>query len=285
MSEKPEPSDVTDDQQALDWADFLATSPPNVQEVVDGAVDRKVDQFRVRTPNLWLYCSSKHCGGYRWYESNVEPWLNGNSGSTFLQYRCANCKESIVTYAVIVQLEGSLHYAEKYGQVPPLRIIPTKHLDSLLGEELDAFRKGAANEVHGYGIGAFAYYRRVVERQRDRLLAEIVEVAQLLHASNTDIQALERAQGETQFSSSVDAMKDAVPASLLIHGQNPLRLLHKALSKGLHDKSDDDCLRYAVDIRTVLTELSRRLEFELRDKERISEAVKRLTNINSGSSY
>lgn len=33
------------------------------------------------------------------------------------------------------------------------------------------------------GIGAFAYYRRVVENQKDRIIAEVAEVAQLLGSS------------------------------------------------------------------------------------------------------
>jgi len=66
------------------------------------------------------------------------------------------------------------------------------------------------------------------------------------------------------------------PASLQVNGQNPLRLLHKSLSVYIHDKSDEECLQLAKDIRVVLTELADRIGQALKDKNELDEAVKRL---------
>jgi hypothetical protein len=83
------------------------------------------------------------------------------------------------------------------------------------------------------GIGAFGYYRRVVENQKNRILGEILKLAQKIDAQPEMIAALEAAKKETQFSKAMTAVKTAIPQGLLINGQNPLVLLHSALSDGL----------------------------------------------------
>ena len=68
-----------------------------------------------------------------------------------------------------------------------------------------------------------------------------------------------------------------MPQSLLIGGHyNPLTLLHKALSVGLHEQTDAYCLELAHDIRLVLGELAERLSSALKDEAELNEAVARL---------
>ncbi len=129
----------------------------------------------------------------------------------------------------------------------------------LVGSELEKFNKGLRSEAHGLGIGAFAYYRAVVETQKDRLIDEIIKVAKLQNPSGELIKELEEARSETQFSSAVEKIKQGIPEVLRINGQNPLTLLHTALSGGLHAGTDPECLEIAQDIRVILSEFSDRL--------------------------
>ena len=71
------------------------------------------------------------------------------------------------------------------------------------------------------------------------------------------------------------------PESLLINGQNPLKLLHAPRSEGLHDLSDERCLELATSIRVVLTELTDHISRALHDKKELDEAVNRLLNRNA----
>ena len=48
-----------------------------------------------------------------------------------------------------------------------------------------------------------------------------------------------RAREERRSLAAVEAIKDVMPQRLLIAGQNPLILLHSALSMGMHNQSDD----------------------------------------------
>jgi hypothetical protein len=67
--------------------------------------------------------------------------------------------------------------AFKYGERPPFGPNTPNRLLSLLGDQKDVFLKGKRCEFQGLGIGAFSYYRRVVENQKSRILDEIIKVA------------------------------------------------------------------------------------------------------------
>ena len=128
----------------------------------------------------------------------------------------------------------------------------------------------------GLGIGAFVYYRRVVENHKSQILGEIIRVAQKLEVPEDKLQTLEDAKNEKQFSKAVQSAKDAIPQSLLINGQNPLTLLYSALSIGMHEQTDEKCLELAHDVRVVLIELSERLGQALKDEAELDSAVSRL---------
>jgi hypothetical protein len=68
---------------------------------------------------------------------------------------------------------------------------------------------------------------------------------------------------------------------LLIDGRNPLSLLHSALSEGLHEHTDEECLEIAQDIRVVLTELADRISLALKEEAELTQAVSRLLNRKS----
>ena len=68
----------------------------------------------------------------------------------------------------------------------------------------------------------------------------------------------------------------------MIQGQNPLNLLHSALSEGLHEDSEEECLTLARHVRVVLTELSERIASALNDEAELKAAVTRLLQKKSG---
>jgi hypothetical protein len=149
-------------------------------------------------------------------------------------------------------------------------------LIKLIGPERELFLKGRRCENQGLGIGAFAYYRRVVENQKSRILGEIIKVSEKLNIPSEHTSILKAAQKETQFSRAMESVKDVVPQSLLINGYNPMLLLHKALSQGLHNQTDESCLENASSIRIVLAELADKLSQALRDEAELNNALTRL---------
>ena len=71
-------------------------------------------------------------------------------------------------------------------------------------------------------------------------------------------------------------MKGAIPDGLKVQGENPLKLLHKALSKGVHELNDEECLERAQAVRVVLTELVSNIAHILKDDREVKAAVKTL---------
>jgi hypothetical protein len=53
-------------------------------------------------------------------------------------------------------------------------------------------------------------------------------------------------------------------------------LRHKALSDGLQERSDEECLECAKEIRLVLTELAERMAQVLKEESELKEAVSKL---------
>jgi|GEM_PF-6223240 len=69
--------------------------------------------------------------------------------------------------------------ALKVGEIPELHIDLPSALPGLLGVDYKFFIKGLNCEKQGFGIGAFAYYRRVVENQKGRFILQIAKVAKM----------------------------------------------------------------------------------------------------------
>ena len=102
-------------------------------------------------------------------------------------------------------------------------------------------------------------------------------MAERLDADQDTLNNLEKVAKHTQFGRAVDDFKPALPSVLLIAGgQNPLTLLHSALSEAIHAHSDAECLDLAQDVRVVLSELADRISRALKDDAELQGAVNRL---------
>jgi hypothetical protein len=211
-----------------------------------------------------------------------QPQLSRGRNDLFMKYVCRNCQTSEKVFAVWLAVTESLAQegkAYKYGENPQFGAPTPNRLLALLGDDKDTFLKGRIAENQGLGIGAFGYYRRVVENQKNKILDEIIKVAERTGANPDTVVALKSAKAERQFSSAMDRVRDAIPPSLLIKGHhNPLTLLHNALSKHLHERSEAECLSVATDIRLVMQELAERLAATLKDDAQLTAAVGRLQN-------
>jgi hypothetical protein len=175
--------------------------------------------------------------------------------------------------------KGQYHcHLKKIGQEPPFGPHVPAKVQRLVQDDRETFLKGVRAESLNLGVGAFAYYRRVVENQKDRLCDAIIKVARNLSIPAGEIVELEAAKANWQFKQGVEGIKDAIPSAFAIAGHNPLTLLHNALSEGVHSLSDEECLSKAQDARIVLTALAERLTDLSKDHNQLNESVARLAN-------
>ncbi len=269
----------------MDLKKFLESVPPGrwvkVKNLARQTTRFGATNLEATLQALELFCPAESRDGIRFFApTDSLDWLKSQVlRETFVEFRCRNCQGSRKTFALWLLLgkDGEKGEVFKLGEVPAFGPPTPARLISLIGPEKDYYLKGRHAENQGLGIGAFVYYRRVVENQKDRIFDDILKVSEKIGAPKELLAQLTAAKAETQFSKAVETIKQAIPQALLINGHhNPLMLLHSALSEGLHDKTDDQCLELATSIRVVLTELVERMANALQGKAELNAAVGKL---------
>lgn len=295
MSTGQEPSP----KAKIDFSQFLANSAPGsfldlnidayeLKNEVATDFSAMVYYARIRIPDIFIFCTSPSCEGFRYFNVDQDDAVidvyDNECKDLYLYYTCKNCNSSQKTYAVQLSLlvlankPFSLK-ARKFGEFPPFGPPIPARIYKLIKDDRELFLVGRRAENQGMGIGSFAYYRRVVENQKNRIFDEIIKAVNKLNKDHEIIYDLERAKEEIQFTKSVEKIKHGLPEILMIEGENPLLLLHNALSRGVHSLSDEECLSFAKSIRAILIELSDRLDMVLKEKSALEAAIKCLKEV------
>lgn len=196
-------------------------------------------------------------------------------------YVCAGCQRSIRHFDLLIADDSSS--IMKIGQHPAWDIRGNKQVERILGTHRAYLRKGLVCESQGYGIGAFAYYRRIVEETIDGLLDQI---PQLLDGSELILygEALAKTKQTRVTAEKIDIIKDLIPPVLRPDGMNPLRVLHETLSEGLHAQSDEVCMSNAEVVREILTFLATQIATATEAKKSFTAGMKALLDKKSKAS-
>lgn len=268
-----------------DWAEFLVSCPPFIQATVPALAAQYLasDSYQVKEPVLELFCPK--CNGLRFFDITRLGTFSfgtlislGKWTDFFFYFQCRNCKQTKKSYAIRATITAQSGVGEviKLGEYPPFGKRVPSRLRELIKKDWDLFFKGWQAEQQGMGIAAFTYYRRVLEDQKIRLLDELIKAAQKLGVSAEVIAKFEAAKSESQFSRAIDTIKDVLPNGLLVSGHNPLTLLYSALSEGVHELSDAECLERARHIVVVLGALADRLDNVTKEHEELQKSISAL---------
>ena len=166
-----------------------------------------------------------------------------------LKYLCQGCGKFQREFFVYINDTSDTIY--KVGQYPEWEIKVEKKLENTLKEHSVLFKRGLVCESQGYGIGAFAYYRRITENIIDDLLESIYELIDSADKQKYK-SALDKTKKTRVAQEKIELIKDLLPSILKPNGINPLQVLHSELSKGLHSETDENCLEISGHIKTVL---------------------------------
>ena len=269
-----------EEEQFYTVKSFFEDVPPGRDVNIADLAIKSMYDYNLFLPELIMHCSDDLCKGRRLFKSNQCVQLTKKDGSNFfIHYRCKNCGQSPKVYSVwaFLNSDGKTGKLYKYGEIPEFGPPTPAKVVSILGEERDYYFKGRRAENQGLGIAAFAYYRRVVENQKNKIFEEIIRTIKKVEPANLkSLEELEAAKAEQQFSKAVDLIKHGIPQALLIGGHNPLLLLHSALSDGIHAKKDEDCLEIATSIRIILTDLVERISSAVKDTKELKTALSRI---------
>ena len=88
--------------------------------------------------------------------------------------------------------------------------------------------------------------------------------------------ALEKFKSNHQMDPLIEVLDKCLPDAFLGLSENPIRLLYRQLSVGLHSLSDEVCLTKAKSINEILPFAIRRLREQKTDVFRINAAIKNL---------
>lgn len=271
------------------WKEFLEAKPAYVESrfeklIIDLKPSGPGYLWGFNSPRIQLYCEVDD--GARWFDPNPAQVLCEHYTTCFLTYTCRDCGRWRKTFALIIvpdridtqqKREFGLT-AMKLGEHPPFGSHLAKRLQDMLSkDDLELYRRGLRTEREGHGIGAAAYYRRVVENQWTTLVKKLRNAAEKLGTPKEKLNVFDDALAQPQFSTAVELLRDAIPPKLLIlDGKNPLTLLYRPLSVQLHDLGDEQCLQQAADIRVVLNETFDNISRVLKEDQELKAAVARL---------
>ncbi|MCP5086629.1 MAG: hypothetical protein GY952_07505 [Rhodobacteraceae bacterium] len=190
------------------------------------------------------------------------PVLMAKEGFYELSITCARDSSHKIRYFYLL----GKNKVEKVGQHPSLADIANDEAATyhsvLSKEDSSELHKAVGLAAHGVGIGSFVYLRRVFERLIYRRFSEFKEI---------------EGWNEEEFLKSrmddkVSQLKGHVPEFLYEN-----RKIYSILSKGIHELSDEVCLRalefLKLSIKIILEEDKKKRE-ELELKQKAADAIK-----------
>ena len=165
-------------------------------------------------------------------------------------YRCGLCnREVLCFYLYNDSKKGSVY---KTGQYPEPSTAVAKPLARGLKNSLEHYKKGLICFNQGYGIGAAAYFRRVVEERTNELIDVVADLARANGTGDAEVERILAAKFEKTYDKRLEVASELIPASLRPGGANPLGRLHGLLSGALHAEDEAGALRTAEEMRFIL---------------------------------
>lgn len=287
---------------------FMTEEEVRISEFIRTAPLYKPIEISVtyKTPNVFqsipfdYYCKNESCKEFRQFriESNPpfaqninqhnnhgpfnvsHPQINGKySVSQNYKAICTRCKSYGIDIILnVFEKETNKYFLRKVGQYPPYSIEPEKFIAEYLNDtDLDIYKKALICYSQSYGIGMYAYMRRIVETQTLKMITDI----SALDIPNTeDIKALlEKYNANHQMDSLLNGIYEYLPATLKTLGTNPFKVLHSHLSVGIHSLSDEECLNRAENINTLLKFVIHEIKQEGTAIKTAKEAIKKLLSL------
>lgn len=168
---------------------------------------------------------------------------------------------------------------QKVGQSPIWLQPLSKEIEKELGADAELYQKALRNMHEGYGIGACAYLRRLLELYINPLLELLCEVKKDHGASEEELEAIRSAITAKNFTDKTKYASEIAPASIRPDGRNPLKEIHDCLSDAIHNRDEETAIEYALTIGANLVFIVSVLRHQLSDRKQFAEGLKKISKL------
>jgi hypothetical protein len=227
---------------------------------------------------LQLACIQDQCvarGPTTWVRDRQsdESWVGG----TWVVYKCSHCDHGQRIYWLRIEEgereaktapEGRVtrHPGEPPPPPPPLVALaitklgqspiwapelPNRLEKNLTSSSKELLKKGVACLGQSYGIGACAYFRRLIEDESGAIL-DVVQKQAEADGDDAVLENLKQARVAKTADERVKIASQHVPRTLKPGGREPLKILYGVLSGPLHSETEEQSMQRAVDVFETL---------------------------------
>ena len=195
------------------------------------------------------------------------------SGTSCLIYTCVSCKNESHTFLVEQIVNDDIVKVQKYGQRPRKKIERDSKLQKFFKQDAEYYEKALISLNNGYGIAAFAYFRRIVEMNISNLLDLLVSDLNTEDTENPINLAIAELRKESPMSDKIKVANKALPEYLKPEGLNPLGKIYSLLIEGVHSLTDEECLDKAESLQACLSFLITELASRRRNRDKFKKMV------------
>jgi hypothetical protein len=205
-------------------------------------------------------------------------------------YRCTDCEKRASVFWVAFRstknetLPGrvtqggnrdatSAGTIEKVTQWPRWTVRIPKRVEKAFGEKVVLLQRAIHCLQEGYGIGAAAYLRRLVEDEA-RAIVELVRDAARLDGDQEALRNADEALSHESASKRLEIAAKRIPPSLRVDSGNPLEVLYGSLSGPLHSETEDEAVVVASMLVEALLFVFEGLKQRVDERQRFAETIR-----------
>jgi len=166
-------------------------------------------------------------------------------------------------------------FIQKVGAHPEIKITPDSVVTKYFTRETNTYYYKGLNALNqNFGIGAFAYFRRIIEKE---LINLITDIKSLPDSHSAEIEKLLVKHNQNpKISTIYENVFEHLPNSLKSLGDNPIKLLYNQTSEGLHSLTEEECLQKANSILQLLNFVIKKINEERSEIKSLRETIKSL---------
>jgi hypothetical protein len=244
-----------------------------------------VDRVLVLPTEIERHCRNQKCGKVMTFTQGDPNGLAVHTGQLReVFYHCRHCRDVFGVWMMWRYADGKL-IATKYGEIPAPEIALPKELEKSLGDEAHFWRRGVSLRHHGAGIGALAYFRRIVEAKTHQVLELLVEAMKKAQDKQEDIDRVMQLMTERNtFDRKMEQAAKVIPARFRPGGANPVNTIFEVVSDGLHARDDKECCALVDALVESMSFLFIKLDEEVRKSpDALANAIKSIEALRKPS--